>query len=148
MCTFQGWFTPLIVFPISITISTPSFAEPRRPKMGLNLFKFSIMLVNCRSNAVKAELEAYSWSWVEMLEAIQIAYLGDNPELQSWNCIDEIHLEVPWEPWVYWMWSRQKLIHIWFPSVILKLSVSNKSSNLMKFCKPLPCLKILYSINM
>jgi len=124
MCTFQGWFTPLIVFLISITISTPSFAEPRWPKMGLNLFKFSIVLVNCRSNAIKAELEAYSWSWVEMLEAIQIAYFSDNPELQSWNCIDEIHLEVCWEPWVYWMWSRQRLIHIWFPSVILKLSVS------------------------
>ena len=57
--SFQGWFTSLIVFPIPITISTPSFAEPRQPKMCLNLSKFSIMLVNCRSKAVKVESEAY-----------------------------------------------------------------------------------------
>ena len=57
--SFQGWFTSLMVFPIPITISTPLFVEPRWPKMCLNLSKFSTMLVNCRSKAVKVESEAY-----------------------------------------------------------------------------------------
>jgi len=58
MCAFQGWFTSLIVFPILINISAPSFMEPRRLKMDLNLSKFLIVLLNCISNAVKAESEA------------------------------------------------------------------------------------------
>ena len=81
MCAFQGWFTSLIVFPISITISAPSFLEPRRVKMGLNLSKFSIALLNCISNAVKVESKAYNWTWVFILGAIKIAYLSDEPQL-------------------------------------------------------------------
>ena len=98
MWAFQEWFTPLIVFPIWIPISTPSLADSRRFKMGLNLFRLSIVLLNCTSNAVKVESKVYDWtlsresSWWKWLSA----YLSDNPELQSWNCIDEIRLEVCW----------------------------------------------------
>ena len=74
MCAVQGWFTPLIVFPIPITISTPSFAEPRWPKMGLNLSKFSTVLLNCISNAAKAESEACNWTWVGNL------HIGSNQD--------------------------------------------------------------------
>ena len=74
MCTFQGWFTSLTVFPIPITISAPLAAEPRRPKMGLNLSKFSIALLNCISNAVKVESKAYNWTWVGNF------YIGSNQD--------------------------------------------------------------------
>ena len=74
MCAFQGWFTSLIVFPIPITISTPLAAEPRWPKMGLNLSKFSIALLNCISNAVKVESKAYNWTWVGNF------YIGSNQD--------------------------------------------------------------------
>ena len=81
MCAFQGCFTSLTVFPISIPISTPSLAEPRRFKMGLNLSKFSIALLNCISNAVKVESKAYNWTWVFILGTIKITYLSDEPQL-------------------------------------------------------------------
>jgi len=41
------------------TISTPSLADPRPLKMGSNSSKFSIVLLNCTSNAVKVEPKAY-----------------------------------------------------------------------------------------
>ena len=64
MCAFQGWFTSLIVFPISINISAPSFVGPRRLKMDLNLSKFSIVLLKCIPNAIRVESKAYNWTWV------------------------------------------------------------------------------------
>ena len=81
MCAFQGYLTSLIVFPIPITISAPSFVEPRWPKMGLNLSKFSIALLNCISNAVKVESKAYNWTWVFILGTTKITYLSDEPQL-------------------------------------------------------------------
>ena len=41
----QESFTPPTVFPNLINIPTPSLAEPRRLKMGVKLFKFSIVLL-------------------------------------------------------------------------------------------------------
>ena len=95
MYAFQGWFTSLTVFPIPITISMPSFAEPRWPKMGLNLSKFSIVLLNCISNAVKVESKAYNWTWVGNI------YIGSNqesiPQRRATPVILELdHRILPW----------------------------------------------------
>ena len=95
MCAFQGWFTSLTVFPISIPISTPLLAEPRRLKMGLNLSKFSIVLLNCISNAVKVESKAYDWTWVGKF------YIGGNQDSKPRRRATVVILEPDYQilPW-------------------------------------------------
>jgi len=64
MCVIQEWFTPPRAFPNSINISTPSLAEPRRLKMGLKLFNFSIVLAI--SMSIERESLSYAYNYISI----------------------------------------------------------------------------------
>ena len=64
ICVIQEWFTPPTAFPNSINIPTPSLAEPRRLKIGLKLFKFSIVLAILVSIERKSLPYAYHYIWI------------------------------------------------------------------------------------
>jgi len=52
------------------------------------------------------------------------AYLSDDPELQSWNCIIEIYLEVSWDAVSISEAIEPKSTHIFLSSVIRKPGIS------------------------
>jgi len=123
---FQGWFTVLIVFPISILISTPSLADPRRPKTDLNSSNLSIVLLTCALRALRSQSWAFDWTWtgnfhVESDRVHTSATIQKcNPGITSLKST----LSFAEVPWVYRKRSRQRLTHILLSSVIQKPDVS------------------------
>ena len=120
---FQGWFTMLIVFPISIPISTPSPADPRWPKMDLNSSNLSIMLLTCASSALRSQSWAYDWSSVGNLH-VESNLVHTSATTQ--NCNPEIvsTLKFAEVSWVHRKRLRQTSTHILFPSETQQPSVS------------------------
>ena len=121
------WFTSPIAFLNSINIPTQSPAEPRRLKIGLKLFKSSIVLAILVSRERKSLPYAYDYILIGNLHHVKKDEMHTSAMIQSCNPeIVEVNSALKFSEvsWVHQKRLRQRPTHIFFPSGIQRPSVS------------------------
>jgi len=117
MCVIDEWFTSPIAFLNSINIPTQSPAEPRRLKIGLKLFKSSIVLAILVSRERKSLPYAYDYILIGNLHHVKKDEMHTSAMIQSCNPeIVEVNSALKFSEvsWVHQKRLRQRPTHIFF----------------------------------